>query len=79
MREFWKYCHEMAVDNGVIFKRKQVLFIPELLRSDILAQLYEGHEGIEKPDVFPVKAVSGFASTRILRISAIVAGYARNQ
>ena len=75
LRELWNYRHELAVENEVIFKRKQV-FKPESLRSDILAQLHEKHEDIEKPDVFLVKAFSGFASTRILRISAEVASYA---
>ena len=51
-----------------VLTRKERLFILELLRSDILAQLNEGH----------VKAFSGFASTRILSISAIVASSARN-
>ena len=77
LRELWNYRHKLAVENGVIFKRTQV-FIPESLRSDILAQLHEGHEGIEKPYVFPGKAFSGLASTRILRISAEVASYVRN-
>ena len=72
LREFWNYHHGLVIEIGVIFKRKQVV-IPEPLRSDIFAQLHEGHEGIEKPKVFPVKAFSGFASTRLLRISATVA------
>ena len=72
------YRHELAVENGVIFIREEVL-ITEPLRSDILAQLHEGHEGREKPQKdFPVEAFSGLASTRILRISATVASYARN-
>ena len=71
------YRHELAAENGVIFIREEVL-ITEPLRSDILAQLHEGHEGREKPDDFPVEAFSGLASTRILRISATVASYARN-
>ena len=57
---------------------KKARFIPEPLQSDILAQLHEGHEGIEKPDVFPVKSFSDLASTRILRISANVASYVSN-
>ena len=77
LRELWNYRHELAVENGVIFKRKQV-FIHQPLRSDILAQLHIRHEGIEKSAVFPVKAFSGLESTRILRICATVASYARN-
>ena len=47
LREFWDYRDELAVENGVVFKGKQVL-IPEPLRSDIHAQLHERHQGIEK-------------------------------
>lgn len=47
LREFWSYRDELAVENGIIFKGRQVL-IPEPLRPDILKQLHSGHQGIEK-------------------------------
>ncbi len=46
-RPYWSYRDELAVENGVIFKGKQIL-IPESLRKDILAQLHASHQGIEK-------------------------------
>ena len=45
---FWSFCDELAVEDGIIFKGKQVL-IPESLRANILAQLHQSHQGIEKP------------------------------
>ncbi len=47
LREFWCYRDELAVENGIIFKGRQVL-IPEPLRPDVLKQLHSGHQGIEK-------------------------------
>ena len=38
---------ELGIEDGVIFKGKQVL-IPECMRRDILQQLHQGHQGIEK-------------------------------
>ena len=38
LRQFWSYRYELAVEDGIIFKGRQVL-IPRLLRPDILAQL----------------------------------------
>ena len=45
--QFWSYRDELAVEDSIIFKGRQVL-IPRLLRQDILAQLHSGHLGIEK-------------------------------
>ena len=39
VRVFWSFRDELAVEDGIIFKGKQVL-IPESLRADILAQLH---------------------------------------
>ena len=47
LHRFWSYRDELAVEDGIIFKGRQVL-IPRLLRPDILAQLHSGHQGIEK-------------------------------
>ena len=47
VRVFWSFRDELAVEDGTIFKGKQVL-VPESLRADILAQLHQSHQGIEK-------------------------------
>ena len=47
VRSFWSYRDEPAMEDGIIFKGKQVL-IPETLRNDILEQLHASHQGIEK-------------------------------
>ena len=47
VRVFWTFRDELAVEDGIIFKGKQVL-IPENLRADILAQLHQSHQGTEK-------------------------------
>ena len=51
VRVFWSFRDELAVEDGVIFKGKQVL-IPESLRADILVQLHQSHQGIEKTHLF---------------------------
>ena len=48
VRVFWSFCDELAVEDGIIFKGKQVL-LPESLQANILAQLHQSHQGIEKP------------------------------
>ena len=47
IRDYWSYRDELAMENGVIFKGRQVL-VPPVLQGDILAQLHSGHQGIEK-------------------------------
>ena len=47
LRLFWTYRDEIGLSGGILFKGNQVL-IPENLRQDILGQLHEGHQGIEK-------------------------------
>ena len=44
LRSFWSYRDELGIEDGVIFKGKQVL-IPESMRPDILRQLHQGHQG----------------------------------
>ena len=48
VRVFWSIIDELAVEDGIIFKGKQVL-LPESLQANILAQLHQSHQGIEKP------------------------------
>ncbi|KAJ8023319.1 hypothetical protein HOLleu_35705 [Holothuria leucospilota] len=47
LRPFWTYRDELGMADGVIFKGRQVL-IPKPLHADILNQLHNGHQGIEK-------------------------------
>ena len=56
VRVFWSFCDELAVEDGIIFKGKQVL-IPESLRADILAQLHQSHQGIEKTQLLAREGV----------------------
>ena len=45
LREYWSYRDELAVENGIIFKGRQVL-IPPNLRQDLLNQLHSSNKGI---------------------------------
>ncbi|XP_064630897.1 uncharacterized protein K02A2.6-like [Lineus longissimus] len=47
LRQFWSYRDELAIEDGILFKGKQVV-IPETLRKNILEQLHDAHQGIEK-------------------------------
>ncbi|XP_064641926.1 uncharacterized protein K02A2.6-like [Lineus longissimus] len=47
LRQFWSYRDELAMEDGILFKGKQVV-IPETLRKNILEQLHDAHQGIEK-------------------------------
>ena len=56
VRVFWVLHDELAVEDGIIFKGKQIL-IPESLRADILAQLHLSHQGIEKTQLLAREGV----------------------
>ena len=56
VRVFWSFRDELAVEDGIIFKGKQFL-IPESLRADILAQLHQSHQGIEKTQLLAREGV----------------------
>ncbi|XP_064642786.1 uncharacterized protein LOC135497049 [Lineus longissimus] len=47
LRQSWSYRDELAIEDGILFKEKQVV-IPETLRKNILEQLHDAHQGIEK-------------------------------
>ena len=47
LREYWSYRDELGIQGGIIYKGSQVL-IPSVVREDILRQLHEGHQGIDK-------------------------------
>ena len=47
LREYWCYRDELGIQEGIIYKGNQVV-IPSTVRDDILRQLHEGHQGIDK-------------------------------
>ncbi|XP_046378547.1 uncharacterized protein K02A2.6-like [Haliotis rufescens] len=47
LRPYWSFRDQLAVEDGIIFKGRQVL-IPESLQEDILTQLHASHQGVEK-------------------------------
>ena len=47
LRIYWSFREVIGVEDGVIFKGKQVV-MPESMRAEILQQLHRGHSGIEK-------------------------------
>ncbi len=47
LRPYWSFRDELAVEDSIIFKGRQVL-VPEKLQPDILTQLHSSHQGIEK-------------------------------
>ena len=47
IRAYWSYRDELSVESGIVVKGRQVI-IPESLKNDILRQLHNGHQGIEK-------------------------------
>ena len=53
VRVFWSFRDELAVEDGIIFK----VLIPESLRADILAQLHQSHQGIEKTQLLAREGV----------------------
>ena len=56
LRQYWNYRDTLGIENGVIFKGKQVV-IPESLQKDLLIQLHEGHQGIEKTKLLAKETV----------------------
>lgn len=46
-RPYWSFRDELAIEAGVLFKGRQVL-IPESMKHDILQQLHDSHQGVEK-------------------------------
>ncbi len=47
VREYWSYRDELSLQNGIIIKGNQIV-IPQALRQNILQQLHESHQGIDK-------------------------------
>ena len=47
IQPFWSYRDTLGIEDGIIFKGRQVL-IPHAIQEDILQQLHEGHQGVEK-------------------------------
>jgi len=47
VREYWPIKDELHVSDGLIFKGESIV-VPQALRKDVLAQIHEGHLGIER-------------------------------
>ena len=47
VREYWTFRDELVVIDGLILKDETII-VPQVLRKDILAQIHEGHLGIER-------------------------------
>ena len=47
LRVFWSYRDVIGLDDGVLFKGRQII-VPESMQGDIISQLHRGHLGIEK-------------------------------
>ena len=47
LRVFWSIRDELVLESGVICKGNRIL-IPAALRPDMLRQLHEGHQGVER-------------------------------
>ena len=47
LRPYWSARDELVVEAGVVCKGRRVV-VPKTLQQNILAQLHEGHQGIEK-------------------------------
>ena len=47
VREYWTFRDELVVIDGLILKGETII-VPQALRKDVLAQIHEGHLGIER-------------------------------
>ena len=47
LRSYWSICAELAIESGVICKGNRIR-IPKPLQDDVLQQLHDGHQEIEK-------------------------------
>ena len=47
IRPYWSFRDELAMESGVLFKGRQIL-IPQSMQKEILQQLHQGHQGVEK-------------------------------
>ena len=66
--EYWNYHDELSILDGLILKGTCIV-IPSQCREELLAQLHEGHFGIDwGPNLEPMTLCIGLESTRILRI-----------
>ena len=47
IRPYWSFRDEFAMEAGVLFKIRHIL-IPQSMQNEILQQLHQGHQGVEK-------------------------------
>ncbi|KAJ8041207.1 hypothetical protein HOLleu_11953 [Holothuria leucospilota] len=69
LRPFWTYRDELGMADGVIFKGRQVL-IPKPLQADILNQLHNGHQGIEKTRRLALYQLRDTSSATVAHLTA---------
>ena len=43
--EYWQFCEELTVQNGIIFKGHQIV-IPKAMRPELLTKIHSSHLGI---------------------------------
>lgn len=65
VRVFWSFREELAVEDGIIFKGKQVL-IPESLRQTFLPNSISLTKALRRPNYWPEKGCTGQTSTKTL-------------
>ena len=65
VRVFWSFRDELAVEDGIIFKGKQVL-IPESLRQTFLPNSISLTKALRRPNYWPEKGCTGQTSKKIL-------------
>lgn len=47
LKPYWSFRDELAIEDGVLFKGRQIV-VPASMQRDILEQLHNGHQGVEK-------------------------------
>ena len=46
VKEYWNYCDEIAVQDGVLYKGDRVI-VPTTMRSTMLEKIHYAHQGVE--------------------------------
>lgn len=46
VREYWNFCDELVVQDGIIFRRSR-LVDPKTLRAEMLNKIHYSHNGID--------------------------------
>ena len=67
VRVFWSFRDELAVEDGIIFKGKQVL-IPESYEQTFLPNSISLTKALRRPNYWPEKGCTGQTSTKTMNI-----------